>query len=304
MKLGIACGLIVWTASLAGAQVADPAADGVHLLRRETIAGLTRPDGEGSTMQVVLPAGAGAARPTVLFVHGWFAEPDYYTGLAENLASRGFAVALFDNVDRFELDLEQWIVGARRALDALEQAAADPASPLFGELDLARLAVMGHSYGGSTTIALAALDARVKVAVALTPGAERRNHERLMALAAQDRVPTLVVGAELDPVVTPWVWALPAFRRLPAATPRLYVEIAGGEHVNVCDVDVWFWVWRPLSMRFQRTASPEQQRELSRRYATAWLEHHLGITPDQGGWTDGSAAAADFQAELLSRYAR
>lgn len=281
----------------------DPAAGGPHLLRQESIEGLRRPDGRTSSLKVLLPVGAAAARPTVLFVHGWSAEAEYYRGLAENLATRGFAVALFDQVDKFELDIDRWVGAARGALDALEHANADPASPLFGELDTARFAVMGHSYGGATTVGMAALDPRVKVAVALTPGIEPRRRPRFEQLAAGVRVPLLVVGCELDPIVSSWGWALDAFRLAPIADKQ-FVEIAGGEHNNFTDIPFVFWVWRPFSRTWQRTIPPARQQELSRRYATAWLEHHLSVQQDPGGFTDGSAARRDFLSGALSRFAR
>lgn len=294
--------LLLFTPAAAFAQ-ASPAADGQHLVREVELTGLTRPDGKDSTLRVVLPVSAAQAWPTVLFLHGWSAEPIYYQTLANNLASRGFAVALFDQVDRFDYDLPDWIQGAGVSVDALEAAASDPTSPLFGEIDLSNLAVMGHSYGGVTTICFAAVDARVKVAVALTPGADMQQRDLFLNLARQVTVPLLVVGAEFDPVVTPYLWALPGFRS--ALTPhRLYVEIARGEHNNISDADIRFPVWRPFSRRWVWTVAPAEQRRISRSYATAWIEHHTGVRADTGGWTDGRQASADFRAAILSRWSR
>ena len=122
----------------AWAQV-DPAADGSEALTKVTLDGLLRPDGEPSSLEVTLPQANHRAWPVVLFIHGWSAKPEYYAGLVENLASRGFAVANFDQVDVFELELPTWERAGKTALDALSAAAVDPASPLFGLLDMDKL---------------------------------------------------------------------------------------------------------------------------------------------------------------------
>ena len=284
-------------------QAPSPAATGAHTVVKDTLTGLARPDGKASELAIHRPLDASVPRPVVLFVHGWSAHPDHYRGLIENLASRGFVVAAFDQIDTYELDLELWRRAAASALDALTAAAADPQSPLFGALDLDRLAVMGHSYGGSTTLALAATDPRVKVAVALTPGCDRRYRDQLLELAGRVRVPTLIVGGEFDPVTPVRLFARPAFELLPASE-RLYVELARTEHVALTDYDFGYYVFRVRYGGWVRTMRAEQVRLLSRSYANAWIEHHLGVRTDTQGYVDGQAAAADEHAGNLSRYRR
>jgi len=277
----------------------DPASAGGELVIHVPIPDVPRPDGDVADLDVILPVDP-KPWPTILFVHGWSAEPHYYTGLAEQLASRGFAVAMFDQVDRFELDLDQWRTGGQSALDALERATSDPASPLYGQLDLSQLGVLGHSYGGATTIALAATDPRVKVAVALTPGVDRRETAKLMAYAEQVTLPLLVLGAEFDPIVPVWRFPRPAFQRVPSQR-RLYVEIARGEHNNFTDLDFGFYA--PTLIGWRRTISPEEQRRISRGWSTSWLEHHTGqrAWPE---WVDGRRAQARWVDGELSRWQR
>jgi len=287
--------------SVAGAQ--DPAQDGPEAVTKVTLAGLQRPDGTPSNLEVTLPQANHKAWPVVLFVHGWSAQPSHYTGLVENLASRGFAVANFDQIDRYDLDLSHWERAGKTAIDGLFAAAANPNSPLFGLLDLSKLAVMGHSYGGSTTTCLAASDRRVKVAVALTPGCQEGEWRTLLLQrASQVRIPMLVVGAQFDPIVRASRFARPAFNTL--NTPqRLYVEIARAEHLTVTDYDIGYWQFTPLRFPFwSRTRAPQEVRTVSRRYATAWLEHHLGVRADSQGLVDGTRAAQDAASGSLSRY--
>lgn len=286
----------------AGAQ--DPAQDGPEAVTKVTLAGLQRPDGTPSNLEVTLPLANHRAWPVVLFVHGWSAKPEHYTGLVENLASRGFAVANFDQIDRFEGDLRLWEQAGKTAIDGLVAAAANPNSPLFGLLDLSQLAVMGHSYGGSTTTCLAASDPRVKVAVALTPGCqEGRSRTHLLQRATQVEIPILVIGAEFDPIVRASRFARPAFNSLRSAREKLYVEIARAEHLTVTDYDIGYWQWTPLRFpRWTRTRAPNEVRAVSRRYATGWIEHHLGIRADTLGLVDGSRAAQDAASRSLSRW--
>lgn len=275
----------------------DPSRAGSELVIHVPIPDVARPDGDAADLDVILPVDP-KPWPTILFVHGWSAEPHYYTGLAEQLASRGFAVAMFDQVDRFELDLDQWKAGGHTAIDALERATNDPTSPLYGQLDLSKLGVLGHSYGGATTIALAATDPRVKAAVALTPGVDRRETSKLMTYAEQVTLPLQVLGAEFDPIVPVWRFPRPAFERV-SSQQRLYVEVARGEHNNFTDLDFAFYA--PTFVGWRRTISPEEQRRISRGWSTSWLEHHLGqrAWPE---WVDGRRAQASFADGELSRW--
>lgn len=298
VSFALALAALVATAQ---AQV-DPSQAGSEPLTEVTLAGLPRPDGRASSLVVTLPQATHRAWPVVLFVHGWSARPTDYSGLVENLASRGFAVANFDQIDRFELDLRLWEQAGITALDALSAAATNPASPLFGLLDLDHLAVMGHSYGGATTTCLAAADPRVKAAVALTPGAsEGAPKAHWLQRATQVRIPLLVVGAELDPIVPVRTNALPAFRLL--NTPqRLYVEITAAEHLTVTDLDIGYLQWTPRFPFWRKTRAPDEVRTVSRRYATGWIEHYLGIRADSLGLIDGSHAVRDLAQGSLSNY--
>jgi len=286
----------------------DPAARG-PLLVTEAALHFTRADGHRIDFSVHLPAAAAAPLPVVVFVHGWSAFGRDYSWIADHLASRGFAVAVYENEDRFEPDVLVWSDQAIETIDELARAAQDPKSPVFGQLDMARLGVMGHSYGGATTLVTTARDPRVKVAVALEPGTEETYHATVMAHAAQVTVPVQVQGGAYDQVVPAAHWAHPAFDRIPAAE-RLYVEIARAEHSAYANFDVG-----PLA--FQLGAMPPaaywplswplftvELHPIASRYFTSWLEKYLAGLPDPAGWTDGTRAAADLGQGILSDYSR
>lgn len=257
------------------AQSTDPAAQGPHLVRRVDLP-VRHADGSTSTLRVLLPTAADRERPTILLVHGLWVGPGLYDSSAEQIASRGYAVALFDQFSRASTDLAGWVAAARGSIDALARAAADPGSDLFGELDMDRLGAMGHSYGGMTAIGLAATDPRVKAAVAWAPGAARR--ELLLQYAAtMPDVPTLVVTGRFDPIAIPGTFGRPAYDAIPHRR-KLYVQVAMANHATFSDM---------LSL------TGGAPRQAARRYANAWFDRWLVGAADPAGYTDGRYAAND-----------
>lgn len=105
-------------------------------------------------------ADATEAMPVVLIVHGNHAARDFsdlgYAYLGEHLASRGmFAVSVdqnFLNGDAMydyagaEIGVRAWLL--LQHLEVLRGWNADASHPLFGLLDLGRVALIGHSRGG------------------------------------------------------------------------------------------------------------------------------------------------------------
>ncbi len=293
----------------AGTAPADPAADGSYLVVTAPLS-FTNPDGARIDFDVLLPAGPSFARPTLLFIHGWSAEGIDYSWLTNHLASRGFAVAVYNNESTYQFDPEVWANQAIATIDELARADGDPASPVFGQLDMGRLGVIGHSYGGATTLITAARDPRVKAAVALEPGTQASYHATVLGRAAQVTIPVQVQGGEYDQVVPAWHWARPAFDRIPSGD-RLYVEIARADHLNYGDLD--FTPFQLLSYGsiplaayspFTPPLHSWQLHPIASRYATSWLERHLLGTPDPVGWTNGTQAGRDFSGGTLSDTSR
>jgi dienelactone hydrolase len=306
MRKQIAWAALISVFILAPALAQDPSAQGPEAIMRVSL-GRDVPDayGEKSNVDVVLPANPSRRYPTILFIHGWFTVPSWYQGLIENLASRGYAVAVFNQVHRLDARLERWARGANNAVDAVFAASNDPASPIYGQVDLTRFGVVGHSYGGATAIVLGATDPRVKNVVALAPGAsEGANRRLLLRHAAQARVPTLVIGCEFDPIVPARRFAWPAFGAMPQAG-RLYVELARAEHNNFMDIGPFgFWVFRPLTRRFAFTLRPSAHKRISRNYTNAWVDHYLGGKPDTSGWVDGRRALDGQRRNVVSLFDR
>ena len=104
--------------------------------------------------RVWYPDGAGPF-PLVLIVHGnhdmkKFSDPGY-AYLGEQLASRGYILASVDENFlngglRGENDVRGWVL--LQHLAAWKQWSAEPGNPFFGKVDMARIALIGHSRGG------------------------------------------------------------------------------------------------------------------------------------------------------------
>jgi dienelactone hydrolase len=131
-----------------------------------------------------VPVGAPGDLPVLLLSPGNATNVTFYSTLAEELASHGFAVigvdhpyqvaavALADGVAVYSGDEAGGLEGsvarkiAERTADlgfVLDRLAADSAgiAPLAGRLDLDRVGVVGHSNGGIAAATLCATDARV-----------------------------------------------------------------------------------------------------------------------------------------------
>lgn len=268
----------------------DPAARGSFTVRREIISA-RRISGFPGRLKVYLPLNAGAARPTILFLHGFSALPSFYDKAAENMASRGYAVALFDQVNILDPDFRRWVPAGSLALDALVAANADAGSPIFGELDAGRMGCVGHSYGSVTALGMSAVDARVKTVVMWAPGAVPFDPFPRRA-AAQATVPTLVLASQFDRVAPPSLVADPVWDNL-NQPERLFLEIKDASHNNYLDFTFERLRFDPRRFRFYTLLSANEQRTIALRYTNAWLDKHLRGLPDPRGHTDGSFAQQD-----------
>jgi len=122
--------------------------------------------------------------PVIVFSPGYGAPRAFYTSLVADLASRGFVVIMLDHpyegpateladgrlatlVERFlpgdpdrirymETRLKPRVGDVRFVIDQLQT----PGDRLRASLDLSRLAVVGHSFGGATAAAVLAQDKR------------------------------------------------------------------------------------------------------------------------------------------------
>lgn len=242
-------------------------------------------DGEKATYEGTLVAEAQlgvavacpAPLPVVLFSHGNGGLRYQSVFLTEHLASHGYLVAAPDHVGNttFDASLTQSEVAPRRPLDIADTfdhliaRSADPDDPLAGCVDPdAGYAIMGHSFGGWTTLVTAGApidlegltetcdggfdflcgledtwydanpgddsgevaDERVWAAIPLAPV----GIGSLGGTVDQIEVPTLIIGGRID-ILTPWdIEVKPLYQEL-VVEPRGLAGIHDAGHYHFTD---------------------------------------------------------------------
>lgn len=100
---------------------------------------------------------AASPYPLVIFSHGFGANATWTNTMMEHYAAYGFIVLAPDHPDKVEEAWRAWIDRPRdikQTLDYAEQLTA-PDGELAGLLDMQHVAVVGHSSGGYTALAMA-----------------------------------------------------------------------------------------------------------------------------------------------------
>lgn len=127
-------------------------------------------------------AGAAAVRPTVVLVHGAFADSSSWNGVIARLASRGYRVVAAANPLRS-------LAGDAREIAAVVDSIQGP------------VVLAGHSYGGAVITSAAAGKAQVKALVYVAAFAPDANES---AAQLAGRFPGGTLGSALaEPVPLP-----------------------------------------------------------------------------------------------------
>lgn len=265
---------------------------------------VTRPNASTFTARVHYPASAAGASqpfapaaapaPAVTFGHGFLQPTTRYLSIFDHLASWGIVViasdsegGLFPNHANFALDL-------RHSLTWLEQQTANPASFLFGAIDVRRFGASGHSMGGGASMLAAAADRRI---VALANLAAADTNPSSIAAAASVRVPMMLLSGSNDTIVPVASNGQAMFNACPA--PVQLPIIAGGYHCGFQDQDA------PIGCD-SGAITRAQQLTITRSKLTEFFLYHLGDDAPQRAalfarvW--GGVAQADAQLTPASRW--
>jgi pimeloyl-ACP methyl ester carboxylesterase len=120
--------------------------------------------------------------PVLIFSHGYGLNPETYSALSAEIASRGYVVAsinhtfganptIFDDnhitwakklpIEEPSKYLDDWSNDQLFVIDQLIQMNASLQSMFYGKLDLSRIGIFGHSYGGAAAYFSAEKDPRI-----------------------------------------------------------------------------------------------------------------------------------------------
>jgi predicted dienelactone hydrolase len=273
--LALSLSLVVSTQSVARAD--DPSQDGSYVTHTVTVPATI--GGTSGSCDVHLPTAASFARPVVVICHGWLSSSSLYTGIADHLASRGFAAVLFEQPNWYSTDTQSWANQTADVITALAEANAGTGSPVFGELDMNNVGILGHSYGGACVTMLGGQDTRVKCVVALAP-VNQYNVNAIMSAEAGMTAPYMAIVGSEDTLLCPDGYPKDFYASAPHSAEREFLEVTGGGHMMYLD--------------------GSGQGVIASRHYTAWLERFLEGKADQNGWTTGGAAAAEQAAGQLT----
>jgi hypothetical protein len=239
------------------------AAPGPLAVARQTV-----DDAQGRKQyEVFAPAPLRGEHPVITWGNGTGAVPGDYAPLLSHLASWGFVV--IDNYKR-NTGTGEAILGAAQYLVAQN---ADPASPLFQQLDVSRIGAAGHSQGASGVINAAtnwpgSALIRTVVPIALPTQTFTQPDDRYDT--SELTVPMFIIGGTDDFLISPISTNNTAFRRTDDALPAAMGMKKNAGHSEI---------------------TPDGGRQ--RGYLTAWMMFQLRGDPR------AAAAFSGADAELL-----
>lgn len=228
----------------------------------------------------VAPAALGSL-PTVIWSPGLGTPRWLASGLSADLASRGYVVVAVDHTGEgpatalpdgrlvlgtlptrdpgfMRATLDTRVADVRLVLDRLAVL------PVVGDrIDLSRIAVAGHSYGGQTAVIVAATDPRVRTALVLDGSA---GWDDVAEVPRVDR-PVLLLASG-DMVHASWT-----------SIDATIGTVAGAGHYTATDLPLF-----GCAPEYCGTIDPGRGTRITRAVVSAWLDRHLlggdSVMPD------------------------
>jgi len=242
--------------------------------------------------------------PVLIFEPGLGNIPTYYTTLLEDLASHGFVI--FAITPTYSSDVvfpdgrvvkatpagkldtnenpqaaanqlvEVWSQDVIFVLNQLDRLNTAPGNMFSGRLDLARLGVFGHSFGGATAAQVCHMDARCKAGINLDG-----DFAGDVVQAGLDK-PFMVIqhdmGSCSDSACRSFQHDIQAILRTVPRGASYHISIKGTEHFNFTDYAVHF---SPLLHVLGLLGSIDGQRglQITRAYVRAFFDTYLNSAP-------------------------
>ena len=238
---------------------------------------------------------ASAPYPGIAFAHG-FSMFGLTDGMADNagngqhLASWGYVTA----IPRLPDDAETRVTNLRAVLTYLETQTATPGSFLYQKVDVSRLATVGHSLGGSTALAAAARDNRVKAVVGLDPvnhgGMPGQTQEMWNAAAEAPLIsaPTGILGAPASSCNDNADYV--EIYSYVGATHKAAYSLSGVSHC------VFAIPGNQFCTVTCSGAVDAAKQLLVKRYMTGWFNYYLLYKTEDYTYLYGAQSAADVSA--------
>ena len=198
---------------------------------------------------IYYPTNAAPPFASVAIVPGFFATQSSVEEWGPFLATHGIVTIIIDTNSVFD-NPDNRADGLIDALETMRQENTRNTSPLFGDLDITKFAVMGWSMGGGGAQLAASLDPNLKAVIALAPWLSSPNSNDL-----NHSVPVLILSGENDTTAPVNNHADVHYNLTPATTDKMIFEVANGNHSIAND---------PANV----------QGEIG-QYGLAWLQYYL-----------------------------
>jgi dienelactone hydrolase len=248
------------------------------------------PEGRYSTT-IYYPMGSGT-HPVVAFSPGLGARGQWYQWIGEHLASHGYIVLIFTVPIPLIADTIQQEAGFVSAFEFLEHENATSSSALFGRVNVGKRAVMGHSLGAASALAVATkVDVNAVVSFAPAPVLEK---SRLRAIMA----PTQIQVGSFD-CISGEKTAASYYNELTVA-PRQLLTLNGANHLDFHDVNSLGYTAGNRADHPATADTANFTQRLSRRYFTAWLERFLKGDSSLEQYLFGKNAQRDLESGQLA----
>lgn len=241
--------------------------------------------------------------PVVILNTGWNQPRVAYDGFGTQMAQWGYI-----GVIKFVRSEGLWGIGDSQVevnaaensaiLDWLAGQHADPASPLYGMVDVHNAATAGHSMGAGVAMEAVLSDTRFRAAINLDgnyAGPAFDPRDRLPGLDAAVLYFWATEGRWCSGQV-PIVVSERFFDLTPA--PTLEVSIIGADHLDFMDSIMGPTYVAPLVCP-TGTQDAQIVRDIVSRYTVAWLNVHLKNQTDFELYYKGAPAEADIAAGLV-----
>ncbi|MEL3908495.1 MAG: hypothetical protein P1P64_05715 [Treponemataceae bacterium] len=105
--------------------------------------------------------------PLVIFVHGWGADKSTVSAMARYTAEVGFVTVAVSIKKRWKP--ENWLPALDSIFSLLEKYAINPTSPIYEKIDFSKIALVGHSMGGTGVLHYANKNKKITTVIALHP---------------------------------------------------------------------------------------------------------------------------------------
>uniref|UniRef100_A0A7N6BWZ1 Platelet-activating factor acetylhydrolase n=1 Tax=Anabas testudineus TaxID=64144 RepID=A0A7N6BWZ1_ANATE len=233
--------------------------------------------------------------PVVIFSHGLGAFRTLYSAICAELASQGFIVAsvehrffLYNIIIFCHSQVKQRADECILALDKLTQInSGRPVqnvlqtqfdwTTLENSMDLCRIAVMGHSFGGATAIEALCKEVKFKCGVALDAWMFPLDDE----VFPRVKQPIFFINSEKFQ----WAGNIIRMRKLDSAViQRKMITIRGTVHQSFPDFTFLTGNWIGKLMKLKGEIDPEVAIDLSNKATLAFLQRHLGLEKNFNQW--------------------